>query len=223
MKTYRWSLAAVLLPAVLAGCQQETRTGVTQVPEQSQVNPTQTRQYEKTAGPVIYINTRNADFPTTRPAELTQGAVTKLAEGVAAVTTPGGMSQADGRQVVIQYNTINIGNQEPAITGTTTGTATAGQTPSQTSNVYPTQTVTPEFTSAVPITFGMPGSAVSGAANAAGSGGTLSNPSANPTQTPTYTTMSVPAQYAGQIATLIMDFLGKIKGTAAPAASQAAP
>lgn len=197
-------MICAMLMVVAVGCQQGTQTAVTQTPVQDTNVMPATRQYEKTAGPVINIQASNVPPSTTQPAEATQGAVTKatatdVSEGVNHLSTGAGL-------VVYQFNTINIGNQTPTQTGTTTGTGTATQTPTQTSSLTPTQTVTPEFTTAVPISVGMPGSAVSGTANAAGSGGTLSNPTTTASQTPTYTLLKVPADYTGKA----IDFLTQI-------------
>lgn len=198
--------------AYLIGCDAHNKSAVTQVPEQRLETPTVTSQEQGTQGTVINNNFYfGAAGESPGLVDLSDGKGEQLPYKTVA-------ARVDGEPLttnmgwVMAGNTINIpittGGTTPSVTGTATGSASGTQTPTQTSNANPVQTVTPEFTSAVPISVGLPGSAVSGSANAAGSGGTMGNPTASPTQTPNYAMLKVPQEYASQAIGFLEQFFG---------------
>lgn len=210
-------LALFLLPTAIlcggGGCAQNTETPASQVPNQAQVTPTQTREYQKNAGPVIYVEAYNTPNPTTRPAAVTSGAVTK-AEG-ATVADGTRTAKSDATYFVYQTVTINTGDQVPGQTGTTTGSATSTQTPSQTVNSTPTQTVEPS--TAVPVSVALPGGTSNATGSAAASGGTTGAQSASPTQTATNTPVTVTGT-TDKLATLLtalQSYLSQLNATTA--------
>lgn len=187
----------------IVGCNQETKTVSPLVAAQDQITPTITAQDQMTAGSDVRIIVINAPGSTEVPLDGDDD------ELIQSVTGPGvsvGKTSARAAQSGFVFN-ITTGGTTPTATTSATGTASATQNPNQSTTASPIQDVKPEFTSAVPITVGLPGSAVSGSANAAGSGGQLSNPQANPTQTPQYTTLNVPAQYAADAISFLKEFL----------------
>lgn len=192
-----WKLALIFVLLAAIGCNQDQASKVTQVPEQRQVTPTETNQRQGTQGTVInnnfWFGTAPAgDLPAS--VQLPEGFKLPFNTSSGGSTTNTGWGMA-GNNITL---TMTTGGTTPSVTGTASGTATASQVPSQTSNASPVQDVKPEFTSAVPISVGLPGSAVSGTANAAGSGGQLSNPSTSTSQSPLYQMIKVPQEYASK-------------------------
>ncbi len=206
------SLIALFVHCILmAGCAQNTEATSPQRSEQVQQTPTLTAQDQMTAGSDVRVYIINAPGASGLPDEnTTDGDPTPNGEDDAApwVTAPGttvGKTNAGYAQSGIVVN-ITTGGTTPTATGNAASNATAGQTPSQNQTVSPVQDIKPEVTAAAPITVGMPGSATSGNANVAGSGGQMGDPQANPTQTPTWTQLRVPANYAADAIALLKQF-----------------
>ena len=185
------AMIGVLIGGCLLGCAQNTETVAPQKVDQQQVTPTVTAQDLMTAGSDVRVFIINAPGASGLPDA--DGDLTQSVESL----TPAAIGKTNAGYVQggITLN-ITTGGTTPSATGTTTGTATATQNPNQTTSANPVQDIKPELTTAVPITVALPGSAASSTANAAGSGGQLTNPSTTNTQTPQYTTLSVPANMA---------------------------
>jgi hypothetical protein len=200
------SRAFLLVPLFifLIGCAQNTESIAPQASDQQQVTPTATTQDLMTAGSDIRINIYNAPGSEELPDEGEEN--TDLIEAVAAPGVTVGKTRGRAVQSGFVFN-ITTGGTAPTATGSATGTSTASQTPSQNQTVSPVQDIKPEVTAAAPITVGLPGSATSGSANVAGSGGQMGDPTTSPTQTPTWTQLKVPAQYAADAIAFLRDFL----------------
>jgi hypothetical protein len=201
---------ALLTIACLAGCAQNTEATSPQRSAQDQITPTSTGQELLTAGSDVKVYIINAPGASGLPDDI-DGDGQEDGETAPWVTAPGttvGKTNAGYAQSGIVLN-ITTGGTAPSATGTTTGTANAAQTPSQHQTVSPVQDIKPEVTAAAPITVGLPGSATSGTANVAGSGGQMGSPVSSPVQTPTYADFRVPIQYADQALKVLQDMIAR--------------
>jgi hypothetical protein len=203
----RARIVFLLVPALFIGCAQNTESIAPQASDQQQVTPTVTAQDQMTAGSDVRVFIINAPGNGTLPPNPTGDdevdGMLASTDGLAATT---GKVNSGYAQAGINVN-ITTGGTTPTATGSATGTSTASQTPSQNQTVAPVQDIKPEVTAAAPITVGLPGSATSGSANVAGSGGQMGDPTTSPTQTPTWTQLKVPAQYAADAIAFLRDFL----------------
>lgn len=206
------AMSVLIVSAFLfAGCNQEVRTATPQSSAQALSTPTATDQELLTAGSDVRVYIVNGPGGSCLPdGESVADLESVSTEGVNVGKTAAGYAQSG---IVLN---ITTGGTTPSATGTTSGSASGTQSPAQSVTSSPIQDVKPEFTSAVPITVGLPGSATSGSANAGGSGGSVTNPNASPSQSPQYTQLRVPAQYAADLVALIQGWLAQRAATTQP-------
>jgi hypothetical protein len=223
----RLCVAAVTLLAIacLAGCQQETQTVSPQITNQDQNDPASTKQTNLAGGGDVYVY--NINNPGAEGIEDVDGDDQPDAADSA---TP--WVDAEGKKIgptrsgynLVAVTNIGTGATSPSATGSAVSNASAGQNPSQNTTAAPVQDVKPEFTTAIPIAFGMPGSAVDSNANAAGSGGQLSNPTNTTTQTPQWTYIKVPTDQAANVLGWLQQLSGIVASGGTPVVtSQPAP
>ena len=203
----RLCLACVILSliaCILIGCAQNTDATSPQRTDQVMQVPTTTAQDLMTAGSDVRVYIINAPAAPGLPYDDAELEALIESQNGAAGSVP--KVNAGYAQAGINVN-ITTGGTTPSATGSTTGTASSAQTPSQNQTVSPVQDIKPEVTAAAPITVGLPGSATSGTANVAGSGGQLSDPVTSPMQTPTWTQLQVPTNYAADAIAFLKEFL----------------
>jgi hypothetical protein len=197
----RYAILTLTL-VLFCGCAQNTESTVPQRVQQDQVTPTVTAQDQMTAGSDIKVYIINAPGASGLPDDL-DGDGQEDGETAPWVTAPGtsiGKTNAGYAQSGIVLN-ITTGGTTPTATGSSTGTATSTQTPSQ--NQSNTPTLSPETSLSANAGFGMPGSALSQQATAAGSGGTVSGTEQTNTQTPQYTQIKASVDRLAQMIDLI--------------------
>jgi hypothetical protein len=215
----RLCVAAVtlLVIACLAGCQQKTQTVSPQITNQDQNDPASTKQTNLAGGGDV--NIYNINNPGA------EGIVDEDGDGKpdeADDATP--WVNADGKQVgktrsgFNQVAVINVGTgaTSPTASGSTVSNANAGQNPSQSTTAAPTQRVEPQTTLSLAIPVGLPGSAVSGTANAAGQGGQLSNPNTTSNQQPATAFLEVPKDQAASAISFLSEFFKIIQAGGTP-------
>lgn len=174
---------------IIVGCAQNTEATSPQRSDQAQVTPTTTAQDLMTAGSDVKVFIINAPGHEDLPDEYSgsEGDIIESSNGQTATT---GKMKAGYAQAGFTIN-ITTGGTTPSATGHATGTATSSQTPANNQDIK--SDLRPETSLSANAGFGMPGSALSQQATAAGSGGTVSDTAQTATQTPTYT------QLIGQI------------------------
>jgi hypothetical protein len=181
----RYAILTLTL-VLFCGCAQNTESTVLQRVQQDQVTPTVTAQDQMTAGSdvkVYVFNTLGDGQKLPGDDGSFEGDIIESATGQ--TSTSGKVKAGNAISGLAIY--ITTGGTNPTATGSSTGTATSTQTPSQ--NQSNTPTLSPETSLSANAGFGMPGSALSQQATAAGSGGTVSGTEQAATQTPTVITL----------------------------------
>jgi hypothetical protein len=195
----RYAILTLTL-VLFCGCAQNTESTVPQRVQQDQVTPTVTAQDQMTAGSdvkVYVFNTLGDGQKLPGDDGSFEGDIIESATGQ---TSTSGKVKA-GNAISGLAIHITTGGTTPTATGSSTGTATSTQTPSQ--NQSNTPTLSPETSLSANAGFGMPGSALSQQATAAGSGGTVSGTEQTTTQTPQYTQIKASVDRLAQMIDLI--------------------